>query len=69
MTERPKPGAAFRESSFAGDAEPVCIEVGIGPDEVLLRDAKNPAGPVLHFTVEEWRAFVGGVQSGEFDLS
>ncbi len=33
----------------------------------LLRDSKDPQGPVLAFTPSEWAAFVGGVRLGEFD--
>jgi hypothetical protein len=36
--------------------------------EVHVRDSKRPDGPVLSFTPSEWRAFVTGVKSGEFDL-
>jgi hypothetical protein len=33
------------------------------------RDTKdNGTGPVLTFTPQEWRAFIGGVRDGEFDL-
>jgi len=34
---------------------------------ILMRDAKNPDGPVLAFTEAEWRAFIAGVKDGEFD--
>jgi hypothetical protein len=34
----------------------------------LMRDSKNPDGPVLAFTPEEWEAFTLGVKDGEFDL-
>ena len=45
-----------------------CVEVASLPDaEVGVRDSKNTAGPVLRFTPAEWRAFIGGVQNGEFD--
>jgi len=33
-----------------------------------MRDSKNPGGPVLAFTPEEWEAFTLGVKDGEFDL-
>ena len=33
-----------------------------------MRDGKNPDGPALIFTPDEWRAFTAGVQDGEFDL-
>ena len=33
----------------------------------LMRDSKDPAGPALAFTAEEWDAFTKGVKDGEFD--
>jgi hypothetical protein len=34
---------------------------------VLVRDSKNPNGPVLRFSHEEWQAFLHGVLDGEFN--
>ena len=31
-------------------------------------DTKVADGPALHFTREEWTAFVAGVKAGEFDV-
>jgi hypothetical protein len=45
-----------------------CVEVAILQDRVVVRDAKDRAGPVLVFTASEWTAFVSGVRGGEFDL-
>jgi hypothetical protein len=45
-----------------------CVEVAIGDDCIEVRDSKNRAGPVLHFTPREWRAFLLGVRNDEFDL-
>ena len=46
-----------------------CVEVATLPDGGrAVRDSKDPAGPVLRFTREEWDAFVGGARDGEFDL-
>jgi hypothetical protein len=33
----------------------------------VVRDSKNPAGPVLSFTAAQWSAFTTGVRDGEFD--
>jgi len=45
-----------------------CVEVMFRPDgTVRVRDSKNPGGPVLGFTPEEWDAFTAGVRLGEFD--
>ena len=64
-------GAAWRKSSFSGGNGGACVEVAIvpgaaeGSDRVVaLRDSKNPTGPVLVFTADEWRAFTAGVRGG-----
>jgi hypothetical protein len=45
-----------------------CVEVASLPGgQIGVRDSKNPEGPVLRFTSDEWRAFLGGAQNGEFD--
>ncbi len=50
--------------------EPDCVEVAItdGGDKVVVRDSKNPEGKTLEYSRSEWRAFIGGVKSGEFDV-
>ena len=46
-----------------------CVEVADNlPGAIALRDSKDPSGPVLAFTPNEWAAFIGGVKDGEFDL-
>jgi hypothetical protein len=59
----------FRKSSFSGSANSNCVEVGFETSAVLMRDSKDRGGPVLRFTVAEWKAFVAGVKAGEFDLA
>jgi Domain of unknown function (DUF397) len=45
-----------------------CVEVASLPDgEIGVRDSKDPGGPVLRFTADEWHAFLGGARKGEFD--
>ena len=45
-----------------------CVEVASLPgDQIGVRDSKDAEGPVLRFTPDEWNAFLGGVQNGEFD--
>jgi hypothetical protein len=61
--------AVFKKSSFSGAGNPNCVEVGFVTAEILLRDSKDPNGPVLHFTTGEWAAFLAGVKAGEFDLN
>ena len=69
MTEGMAPSIRlWRKSSASGTGN--CVEVarpsGDG-DSVLVRDSKDPNGAVLRFTGPEWKAFVIGVKSGEFD--
>jgi len=53
-------------SSYCTGANSSCVEVAMDGTNMLVRDSKNPAGPVLRFSSEEWRAFVRGVQVEEF---
>lgn len=57
----------WRTSSYCSGANSSCVAVTASGDIVAVRDTKDPGGPVLRFTVAEWRAFVLGVQAGEFN--
>ncbi len=63
----PGPGPHWIKSSLSfanGD----CVEVASLPDgQIGVRDSKDAEGPVLRFTSDEWRAFLGGTRNGEFD--
>ena len=44
-----------------------CIEVAhTALGNIAVRDSKNPGGPALRFTPDEWRAFVSAVNAEEF---
>lgn len=46
-------------SSFSGDSGGSCVEFAIdGRDIVLVRDTKDPSGPILCFAPHAWSAFV-----------
>ena len=65
--ERPRPGSYWIKSSLSY-ANGNCVEVASLPGGAIgVRNSRNSAGPVLRFTPEEWRAFLGGVRNGEFD--
>jgi hypothetical protein len=58
-------GAVWAKSSRSG-TNGNCVEVAfLGEGRVALRDSKDPGGPVLRFTRNEWSAFVDGVADGE----
>ncbi|GAA1963668.1 DUF397 domain-containing protein [Amycolatopsis minnesotensis] len=62
----PRNTLPFRKSTYSEGGD--CVEVAAAGGLVLMRDSKDPDGPVLRFTPREWDAFVGGVLAGEFDL-
>lgn len=51
-----------------GDDSEGSVEVAFVDDLIGLRNSAEPDGPVLVFTKDEWDAFVGGAQDGEFDV-
>ncbi|WP_406436884.1 DUF397 domain-containing protein [Streptomyces sp. NBC_00631] len=57
----------FRRSSFCQSNGSGCVEIDRQAQGAVVRSSKNPDGPALHFTEEEWRTFIQGVQAGEFD--
>jgi Domain of unknown function (DUF397) len=68
-------GAPWRKSSYSGGNGGACVEVAVVPGSkegsdyvITMRDSKDPGGPVLTFTPDEWKAFTLGVQDGEFDV-
>jgi len=45
-----------------------CVEVGRSGNQWHVRDSKDPSGPVLTFSQEEWSNFVAGIHAGTFEL-
>jgi hypothetical protein len=65
--EGPGSGSYWVKSSLSY-ANGNCVEVAHLPGgEIGVRNSRNSSGPVLRFTPDEWRAFLGGVRNGEFD--
>jgi len=58
--------ADWRKPSYSSNTGN-CVEVARNlPGVVAVRDSKDPDGPALVFTADEWRAFVSGARAGEF---
>lgn len=45
------------------------MEVAADDGEIMIRDSKDPAGPVLRFTRAEWDAFAAGITVGDFQFA
>lgn len=55
------------KASFSGP-QGACVETrSVVEDEICVRNSRDPEGPQLRFTKQEWVAFVAGVKAGEFD--
>jgi hypothetical protein len=56
-------GAEWRKSSYSGGNGGECVEVAATPSgNIAVRDSKNPAGPTLTFTPDDWHAFLTTVK-------
>jgi Domain of unknown function (DUF397) len=45
-----------KSTKSAGDGE--CVEIAHSESFLLIRDSKEPEGPVLPVSIEAWRQFV-----------
>jgi Domain of unknown function (DUF397) len=62
--------ADWHKSSYSSSNGGNCVEVARNlPDLVAVRDSKDPQGPVMTFTPEQWQAFVSALRSGRLDLA
>ena len=53
-----------RKSSGNGGA---CVEARRQSGAIEVRNSKSPDAGSVHFTLEEWDAFLDGAKKGEFD--
>jgi hypothetical protein len=61
--ERDLTRAAWRKASYSGDNGGACVEVARNlPGVVAVRDSKDPAGPALVFSQDEWAAFMAAIK-------
>ena len=57
-------GAVWRKSSYSGNGGGDCVEVARNlPGVVAVRDSKNPDGPILTFSRDEWASFITGLRT------
>lgn len=54
----------WRKSSYSGNGGGDCVEVARNlPDLVAVRDSKNPGGPILMVSTDEWADFITRLRS------
>lgn len=46
-----------------------CVEIAQADGGFLVRDSKDPDGPMLRFSRPEWEAFVESIREGDFQFS
>jgi hypothetical protein len=56
--------ALWRTSSYSGNNGGACVEAAAVPAAVLVRDSKDPHGPVLAFAARDWQRFADRIKSG-----
>lgn len=68
MTATALTGVQWQKSSRSGPTGGNCVEIAaLAGGDVAMRNSRDPDGPALIFTRDEWEAFSGGVAAGEFD--
>jgi hypothetical protein len=56
---------SFVKSSHSGTTQGQCVEVGVAPGAVGVRDSKlGTTSPVLVFTPARWASFMAQVKAG-----
>jgi Domain of unknown function (DUF397) len=56
--------AIWRKSSHSNPSSNNCVEVARNlPGIVAVRDSKNPGGPALTFTPDEWKTFTANIRA------
>jgi hypothetical protein len=58
--------AVWRKSSYSSPTSNDCVEIATNlPGIVAVRDSKDPDGPKLTFSSQDWAAFLRRVKTGQ----
>lgn len=57
----------WRKSLRSGSNGGACVEVATVERVIVVRDSKDPKGPMLTFAARDWTSFVKAVKRGQFD--
>ena len=66
LSEAERRGLAWLKAQCSM-ANSQCVEVASTAGKVVIRDSKDPDGPILVYTPHEFGAFLEGARNGEFD--
>jgi hypothetical protein len=66
LSEAERQGLAWLKAQCS-TANGQCVEIASTAGKVLVRDSKDPDGPILVYTPHEFGAFLQGARNGEFD--
>lgn len=66
MTDCLAPVVTWRKSTYSSN-DGACLEVANLDGHRAVRDSKDPTGPALRFTTDQWTAFTTSIHTGEFD--
>jgi hypothetical protein len=66
ITDSERSGLVWRKATSSAH-NGACVQVAAAAGGIAVRDSKNPDGPILLYTPNEWRAFLDGAKNGEFD--
>ncbi|GAA0586319.1 DUF397 domain-containing protein [Actinomadura livida] len=68
MSRTTRQAAIWRTSSYSQPAGTDCVEVAGMTGYCAVRDSKNPVGPVLALTRDEWATLLNTIKTGAHDL-
>jgi hypothetical protein len=65
--------ATWRKSSYSNGSGGSCVEIALlagaaGEHDVAVRDSKDPQGPALSFSAEQWRDFTATIKTHDLDV-
>ncbi len=46
-----------------------CVEAAPSGGQILIRDSKDPSGPILGYASIKWRMFISEARAGLYDVS
>lgn len=58
--------SGWETSSWCGSGN--CIQISIGPFDVVVRNSNDRSGPFVSFDHDEWQAHVDAIGNGEHRL-